>query len=201
MEADWGPKFLDNKQVDMGVQQHDALYDCPCCNHRVSYFNSILVALPSSNSNLSTQTVVPNTFCHVDIENGEHSHGEHHPTEHGSSLMEIDWGPKHNNTYDLHPLNTSHRYNLTKFIHHHQTNNPGLGLKEIDWGHKLLNMYVNKQVNWGVHYSSIFLYLQQSDHDGIHSNDIQRKLSVIHWTMGRKQEQCDQLATLCLSTP
>ena len=156
MEADWGPYFLENKQVDWEVHhastfiyiQQDALYDCPCCNHHVSHFCSILVATSSSNPHLSTQTVdtnnltvasplqltsffrsslitsnikdkliyllttiLPSTFSNVNTENGEHSYGEHQHTGDGSILMEIDWGPKHNNTYSLHQLKTSHGYN------------------------------------------------------------------------------------------
>ena len=30
MEVDWRPKFLENKQVDSGAHQQDALYAYPC---------------------------------------------------------------------------------------------------------------------------------------------------------------------------
>ena len=49
MEVDGGSKFLENEQVDWGVHQHDALYDYPHCNHLISNFSSILVAIPSLN--------------------------------------------------------------------------------------------------------------------------------------------------------
>ena len=93
MEVDWGPKFLENKQVDWGDHQHDTLHHYPCQNHRVSQLSSILVAISSSNPHLTTQAVVPSTFSHVYIENGEHSYGEHHHKKDWSSLMEIDGDP------------------------------------------------------------------------------------------------------------
>ena len=46
MEVDWGPKFLENNQVDWGAHhastnihlKHDVQYDYPSCNHRISTF-------------------------------------------------------------------------------------------------------------------------------------------------------------------
>ena len=64
MEVDWGPKILENTQVDWGVHQHDALYDYPCCFSHINP-NSHSIFKP----HLSTQTVVPNTSSHVDNEN------------------------------------------------------------------------------------------------------------------------------------
>ena len=174
MEVDWGPKFLQKKQVDMGVHHTSSFthlkYDYSCCNHHISYFNSIFISTSCSNPHLSTQTVVDNnlttivtnSFSHVKNKNGEYSYGEHHHPEDESSPMEIDWEPKHNNTYILHQL---HCYNLNKFNHHHDTTNSGLSLKEIDWGPKLPNTHIKEQVNWGAHYSSVFLYIQQIEHD------------------------------------
>ena len=74
--------------------------------------------------------------------------------------MEIDWGPKHNKTCTLHQVNTSHGNNLNKLTHYYKTTSPGLELKEIDWGPKLPNIHVEVTSQLGVHYSSIFLYLQ-----------------------------------------
>ena len=101
--------------------------------------------------------------------------------EDGSNLMEIDWGPNHNTTYKLHLPNTSHVYHLNKFIHRHETNNPGLSLKEIDWG--------PKHVNLGVHHSSIFLYIQQINHDGKHSNNIQKEIIFHPLDCGEKNKK------------
>ena len=119
--------------------------------------------------------------------------------EDGSSLMATDWGPKHNNTYNLHQLNTSHAYHLNTFIHHDETNNPGLSLNEISLG--------PQQVNWGVHYSSIFLDLQQIDHDAIHSHDIQKEIIFRPLHCGEKdknntsqhQENLVNYSYICIS--
>ena len=141
-------------------------------NHCVSHLSSI-IANPSSNPQLSTQTVVPNTFCPVGTENGEHSYGEYHNMEDGSNLMEIDWGSKHNNTDNLHQPSTSHAYHLNKCIHHHETNNPGLILKEIDWG--------PKQVNLGVHYSVSSYTYSKLTMMGNTPMTFKRKSSFILW--------------------
>ena len=61
-------------------------------NHCVSHLSSI-IANPSSNPHLSTHTVVPNTFCPVGTENGEHSYGEYHNMEDGSTSWRLIGDP------------------------------------------------------------------------------------------------------------
>ena len=89
--------------------------------------------------------------------------------------MEIDWGPKHNNTYNLHQLNPSHGYSLITM------NQPILDSvsRKFDWVLSYSTLMSTNKSTGELTTPSIFLYLHQTDHDGKRSNGIQKE-SVFH---------------------